>query len=196
MCVFSCPEQLAAALLVADLLSWVGGSFCSLDESRFEFRRSRWVENWNRGGGERERSEQALLAGIDCKEAGMAERREVDEWVQEFEDAMKLAEEIMARIHQERSSYSASTGSTGSATDDHVSSNSSSDTDSNLQQMITSSSLHTAVQQRKLSHQVSMPSSTSSCRRKLSQLAHKLEHLESLLQQPNLKATMYANSNY
>jgi hypothetical protein len=127
----------------------------------------------------------------------MAERREVDEWVQEFEDAMKLAEEIMARIHQERSSYSASTGSTGSATDDHVSTNSSSgDTDSNLQQMIMSSSLHTAVQQRKLSHQVSMPSSTSSCRRKLSQLAHKLEHLESLLQQPNLKATMYANSNY
>jgi hypothetical protein len=126
----------------------------------------------------------------------MAERREVDEWVQEFEDAMKLAEEIMARIHQERSSYSASTGSTGSATDDHVSTNSSSDTDSNLQQMIVSSSLHTAVQQRKLSHQVSMPSSTSSCRRKLSQLAHKLEHLESLLQQPNLKATMYANSNY
>ncbi|CAK9189907.1 unnamed protein product [Sphagnum troendelagicum] len=126
----------------------------------------------------------------------MAERREVDEWVQEFEDAMKLAEEIMARIHQERSSYSASTGSTGSATDDHASTNSSSDTDSNLQQMIVSSSLHTAVQQRKLSHQVSMPSSTSSCRRKLSQLAHKLEHLESLLQQPNLKATISEKEMY
>jgi hypothetical protein len=81
---------------------------------------------------------------------------EVDEWLKEFEEALRLTEETMGDVQEQHSGNS-----------------------NNIDGMLTNSD--------KLMH----PVSVSSARRKLTQLSKRIERLESLLQDPDIKATMY-----
>lgn len=81
---------------------------------------------------------------------------EVDEWLKEFEEALRLTEETMGDVQEQHSGNS-----------------------NIIDGMLTNSD--------KLMH----PVSVSSARRKLTQLSKRIERLESLLQDPDVKATMY-----
>jgi hypothetical protein len=81
---------------------------------------------------------------------------EVDEWLKEFEEALRLTEETTGDIQEQHSGNS-----------------------NNIDGMLTNSD------------KLMQPVSVSSARRKLTQLSKRIERLESLLQDPDIKATMY-----
>jgi hypothetical protein len=81
---------------------------------------------------------------------------EVDEWLKEFEEALRLTEETTGDIQEQHSGNS-----------------------NNIDGMLTNSD------------KPMQPVSVSSARRKLTQLSKRIERLESLLQDPDIKATMY-----
>jgi hypothetical protein len=81
---------------------------------------------------------------------------EVDEWLKEFEEALRLTEETIGDVQEQHTGNS-----------------------NNIDGMLTNSD------------KLMQPVSVSSARRKLTQLSKRIERLESLLQDPDIKATMY-----
>lgn len=86
---------------------------------------------------------------------------EVDEWLKEFEEALRLTEETTGDIQEQHSGNS-----------------------NNIDGMLTNSD------------KPMQPVSVSSARRKLTQLSKRIERLESLLQDPDIKATISQNEMY